>query len=167
MNENTRGNEAQPTHEQISELAYAKYVERGAHGHGFDLQDWFDAEAELRAPISTASQEAAVRGAEAEAAEEKRVAEMDGPLPPEARALMTNDGAAFPSSDGPAKAGATTAKPRASRKTAAKPKTTADVANGGNAVPDPGAPLADAGETLPRKPGPSRRKAVESKNDLA
>ena len=96
MSESASPDAKQPTHEEIAQRAYAKYLARGAEGYGFDLQDWFEAEAELRGPISTASQEAAVRGAEAEAAQEKREAEIGGDLPAEARALMTDVGASIP-----------------------------------------------------------------------
>ena len=110
MSESGRPNHAQPTHEEIADRAYAKYLARGASGNGFDLQDWFEAEAELRGPISTASEEAAVRGAEAEAAQEKREAELGGDLPPEARALMTDVGESIPRKGRSAKKGALTSK---------------------------------------------------------
>jgi hypothetical protein len=38
----------EPAHEDIRERAYYRYVDRG-RVHGFDLEDWYVAEAELRA----------------------------------------------------------------------------------------------------------------------
>ena len=75
----------------IERRAYELYEARGEHG--YDVEDWLRAEAELRSqPISTASEEAAVRGAEAAAAEEKRQAEVGATLDAEDRALMTDVG---------------------------------------------------------------------------
>jgi hypothetical protein len=75
----------------IEKRAYELYEARGEQGH--DVEDWLQAEAELRShPISTASEEAAVRGAEAAAAEEKRQAEVGATLDAGARALMTDVG---------------------------------------------------------------------------
>lgn len=37
-----------PTHEQIAARAYALYERRG-HTHGYDVEDWLTAEAELTA----------------------------------------------------------------------------------------------------------------------
>lgn len=37
----------QPTHGVIAEAAYHRYLNRGG-GHGRDLDDWFEAERELR-----------------------------------------------------------------------------------------------------------------------
>lgn len=60
--------------EAISARAYEHYLARGEHGH--DVEDWLRAEEELRAhPITTAAEEAEMRGAEAAAAEDKREAE--------------------------------------------------------------------------------------------
>ncbi len=156
MNESTPSSGNEPTYDQIAQLAYSKYLERGAEGHGFDLQDWFDAEAELRGPISTASQEAAVRGAEAEAAQEKREAELDGPLPPEALALTTDEGTSLPGAK---------AKPRTPRKSSAKAKTTTADVERGNATPEASALQTDAGESIPGKGRSSRRATAASKAD--
>jgi hypothetical protein len=38
---------SEPTREQIEELAYKRYVERGGEG-GRELEDWLEAERELR-----------------------------------------------------------------------------------------------------------------------
>ena len=62
--------------EEVETRAYQFYLARGEGLHGYDAEDWLKAEAELRAhPITTAAEEAEVRGAEAEAVEEKREAE--------------------------------------------------------------------------------------------
>lgn len=42
----TQNGRPQPTHQQIAELAYHFYIERG-WGHGHHEQDWFRAEQEL------------------------------------------------------------------------------------------------------------------------
>jgi hypothetical protein len=36
-----------PTHDEIAEAAYRRYVDRGGE-HGRDLEDWVEAERELR-----------------------------------------------------------------------------------------------------------------------
>jgi hypothetical protein len=38
-------------HERIAQRAYEKWVKRGG-GHGNDMQDWMEAEAELRAELA-------------------------------------------------------------------------------------------------------------------
>ena len=66
-----------PPEEAIRARAYERFMAHGEHGR--DLEDWLAAEQELREhPITTASQEAELRGMEAEAAEEKRQAESTG-----------------------------------------------------------------------------------------
>jgi hypothetical protein len=68
--------QANVSREDIEARAYQFYLARGEGLHGYDAEDWLRAEEELRAhPITTAAQEAEVRGAEAEAVEEKREAE--------------------------------------------------------------------------------------------
>ena len=71
MSEAQRG---EPTHEAIAARAYELYLERGEHG--FDVDDWLRAEAELLShPVTTAHDEAEVRGAGAAAVEDKRAAD--------------------------------------------------------------------------------------------
>lgn len=41
-----------PTHEQIAEAAYQRYLSRGG-GHGRDFDDWLEAERELRVRSAT------------------------------------------------------------------------------------------------------------------
>ena len=36
-----------PTHREIAEVAYRLFIERGG-AHGYDAQDWYEAERELR-----------------------------------------------------------------------------------------------------------------------
>ncbi len=38
-------------HERIAQRAYEKWLKRGC-GHGHDMQDWMEAEAELRAEMA-------------------------------------------------------------------------------------------------------------------
>lgn len=38
-----------PTHDQIAQRAYERFLARGA-SHGQDVEDWLDAEGELKAP---------------------------------------------------------------------------------------------------------------------
>jgi len=40
-----------PTHDEIAEAAYRRYLSRGGQ-HGGDFDDWVEAEQELRAPKS-------------------------------------------------------------------------------------------------------------------
>ncbi len=44
-----------PTHDEIAEAAYQRYLKRGA-GHGSDFDDWVEAERELRARPDPKSQ---------------------------------------------------------------------------------------------------------------
>ena len=47
----------QPTHEEIAKKAYALYLSRGA-SDGHDVQDWLQAESELKAqPLGSAREE--------------------------------------------------------------------------------------------------------------
>ena len=39
---------SEPTHDQIAQRAYERFLARGA-GHGQDVEDWLDAEGELKA----------------------------------------------------------------------------------------------------------------------
>jgi hypothetical protein len=43
----TTGRSATPTHDEICKRAYEKWCKRG-RPHGTHMQDWFEAEAELR-----------------------------------------------------------------------------------------------------------------------
>ena len=42
------GNIEQPNHNEIAEVAYQRYLSRGG-AHGQDVDDWMEAERELRA----------------------------------------------------------------------------------------------------------------------
>lgn len=46
-NDSPRALAASPSHDQIAEAAYRRYLNRGGE-HGRDLEDWVEAERELR-----------------------------------------------------------------------------------------------------------------------
>lgn len=46
-NGDERTNTSTPTYEEIAEAAYLRYLDRGGQ-HGYDLDDWIDAERSLK-----------------------------------------------------------------------------------------------------------------------